>query len=198
VNVFTKGSFNRDVDSLSDVALLMALKEKVTQIEGIVLWGLRRVLYCVYFKFSLRKHPQTEKLSGYYRLVESYRNADNKVFHRTILNVGFMEDVTTDQLTKIQKQLTERYERKQTLFEQEQDDPIVKKYVEGLWQRIVASKKLDLVSVDDGKGFEKSSLESTMGSGWANIKSRVEYLKGKLDVTTQPGEGTSVHIELPV
>jgi transposase len=102
----------------------------------------------VYFKFSLRKHPQTEKLSGYYRLVESYRNADNRVCHRTILNVGFMEDVTTDQLNKIQKQLTERYERKQTLFEQVPDDPIVKNYVEELWHRIVASKKLDLTSVE--------------------------------------------------
>ena len=112
------------------------------------MWRSRPVLYRVYFKFSLRKHPQTEKLSGYYRLVESYRNADNRVCHRTILNVGFMEGVTADQLNKIQKQLTERYERKQTLFEQEQDDPIVKKYVEELWQRIVASKKLDIVSVE--------------------------------------------------
>jgi transposase len=102
----------------------------------------------VYFKFSIRKHPQTGKLSGYYRLVESYRNAENKIFHRTILNVGFMEDVTPDQLNKIQKQLTRRYEHKEVLFQQEQDDPVVKKYVEELWQRIVASKKLDLVSVE--------------------------------------------------
>lgn len=102
----------------------------------------------MYFKFSIRKHPQTGKLSGYYRLVESYRNAENKIFHRTILNVGFMEDVTPDQLNKIQKQLTRRYEHKEVLFQQEQDDPVVKKYVEELWQRIVASKKLDLVSVE--------------------------------------------------
>lgn len=109
---------------------------------------LRAVLCLVYFKFTIRKHPQTEKLSGYYRLVESYRNTDNRVCHSTILNVGFMEGVTADQLNKIQKQLTERYERKQTLFDQEQDDPDVKKYVEELWQRIVASKKLDLVSIE--------------------------------------------------
>jgi transposase len=102
----------------------------------------------VYFKFSLRKHPQTGKPSGYYRLVESYRNTDNRVCHRTILNVGFMEDVTVGQLNKIQKQLTERYERKQVLFDQEEDDPIVKKYVEGFWQRIVASKKFDLASAE--------------------------------------------------
>ena len=80
--------------------------------------------------------------------MESYRNAENRVCHRTILNVGFMEEVTVDQLNKIQKQLTERYERKQTFFEQASDDPVVKKYVEALWQRIVASKKLDLASVE--------------------------------------------------
>jgi transposase len=102
----------------------------------------------VYFKFSLRKHPHTEKLTGYYRLVESYRNADNRVCHQTILNVGFMDDVSPEQLHKIQQQLTQRYERKQTLFEQEQDDPIVQNYVEELWQRIVTSKKLDLASVE--------------------------------------------------
>lgn len=104
------------------------------------------MLCFVYFKISIRKHPQTEELSGYYRLVESYRNGDNRVCHRTILNVGFMDDVTADQLNRIQKQLTEKYERKQSLFHQQQDeqDPIVKKYVEEFWQRIVESKKLDL------------------------------------------------------
>lgn len=101
----------------------------------------------MYFKFSLRKHPQSEKLSGYYRLVESYRNAENRVCHRTILNVGFMEDVTAGQLNKIQKQLTERYEHKQEFFQGE-DDPVVKKYIEELWQRIVASKKLDLLPAE--------------------------------------------------
>jgi hypothetical protein len=45
---------------------------------------------------------------------------------RTILNVGFMDDVTADQLNRIQKQLTEKYERKQSLFHRVQDeqDPV--------------------------------------------------------------------------
>lgn len=59
-----------------------------------------------------------------------------------------MEDVTADQLNKIQKQLTERYENKQVLFDQEQDDPLVNKYVKELWQRIVATKKVDIASVE--------------------------------------------------
>ncbi|MEJ7684213.1 MAG: hypothetical protein WKG06_41445 [Segetibacter sp.] len=86
----------------------------------------------LYFKSTIRKHPDTGKLSGYYRLVESYRNGDNRICHRTIVNVGFMEDATPEQLNKIQKQLTEKYEHKQPLFEQEEQDPIVKKYVEEL------------------------------------------------------------------
>jgi len=94
----------------------------------------------MYFKFSLRKHPESGKLAGYYRLVESYLNAENRVCHRTILNVGLMEDATPEQLNKIQKQLTERYEYKQPIFRQE-DDPTVKRYVEQFWQRIVSSKK---------------------------------------------------------
>jgi hypothetical protein len=59
-----------------------------------------------------------------------------------------MEDATPEQLNKIQKQLTEKYERRQPLFEQEEQDPIVKKYVEDLWQRFVASQKLDIQSVE--------------------------------------------------
>jgi len=58
-----------------------------------------------------------------------------------------MEDATPEQLNKIQKRLTEKYEHKQSLFEGE-EDPVVKKYVEQLWQRIVASKKLDIVPVE--------------------------------------------------
>jgi mRNA interferase RelE/StbE len=34
MNVFIKGSFERDVESISDVALLMKLKEKIIQIEA--------------------------------------------------------------------------------------------------------------------------------------------------------------------
>lgn len=102
----------------------------------------------LYFKSTIRKHPDTGRLSGYYRLVESYRNGDNRICHRTIVNVGFMEDAAPEQLNKIQKQLTEKFERKQPLFEQEEQDPVVKKYVEDLWQRIAASKTLDVQSVE--------------------------------------------------
>ena len=100
----------------------------------------------MYFKSSLRKHPQSGILRGYYRLVESYRNAENRVCHQTILNIGFIDDIAPEQLNKIQKQLNDKYEHKQPLFEQE--DPIVKKHVTEFWQRIVESKKIDIVPAE--------------------------------------------------
>ncbi len=54
----------------------------------------------------MRTNPETGIYSGYYRLVESYRNYDDRVCHRTILNAGYLDDLTTDQLNLIQKILT--------------------------------------------------------------------------------------------
>lgn len=100
----------------------------------------------MYFKSSIRKNPAAGKMAGYYRLIESYRNLEGRICHRTILNIGFMdESVTTDQLLKIQRQLTDRYEQRQTIFED--DDRVVRDYVEDFWQRILTSKRLDIISV---------------------------------------------------
>jgi two-component system, NarL family, sensor kinase len=60
-------------------------------------------------------------------------------------------------------------------------------------------KNINQISVtaeDDGKGFDKGILKQSMGMGWGNIMSRVEFLKGKIDVDTQKDKGTSVHIEI--
>lgn len=48
---------------------------------------------------------------------------------------------------------------------------------------------------DDGKGFDTAILKQSKGIGWTNIQHRVEFLKGKLDVHSGPGKGTSVYIE---
>jgi two-component system NarL family sensor kinase len=64
---------------------------------------------------------------------------------------------------------------------------------------VQVSKTNDTISItveDDGKGFNPVILQRAKGIGWSNIQSRVEYLKGKLDVQSEPGKGTSVHIEL--
>jgi signal transduction histidine kinase len=57
---------------------------------------------------------------------------------------------------------------------------------------------LSITVEDDGNGFDTSVLNTAKGIGWSNIRNRVEFLKGKLDVNSQPGKGTSVLIELKV
>jgi signal transduction histidine kinase len=64
---------------------------------------------------------------------------------------------------------------------------------------VQVSKTGDILAVtveDDGKGFDTAILNRTQGIGWNNIQNRVEFLKGKMDVNSGAGKGTSVHIEL--
>jgi len=49
---------------------------------------------------------------------------------------------------------------------------------------------------DDGKGFNPVILQGAKGIGWTNIQSRIDFLKGRVDVQSDKGKGTSVHIEL--
>jgi two-component system NarL family sensor kinase len=57
---------------------------------------------------------------------------------------------------------------------------------------------LSVTVEDDGKGFDPVILQGTKGIGWSNIQSRVDFMKGKMDVQSAPGNGTSVLIELAV
>jgi len=52
---------------------------------------------------------------------------------------------------------------------------------------------LTITVEDDGKGFDKEAV--VQGAGLKNIRSRVDYLKGQLDIQTKDGKGTSVHID---
>ena len=58
--------------------------------------------------------------------------------------------------------------------------------------------KIAVIVEDDGIGINTAILRNEKGIGWRNIKNRVEFLKGKLDINSQQGKGTSVHIEFNV
>ena len=67
-----------------------------------------------------------------------------------------------------------------------------------LIQLTKTTDKVLLTVEDDGKGFNKEQVELAKGIGIKNIQQRVYYLKGKIDIASQSGEGTSVNIELNV
>jgi hypothetical protein len=108
---------------------------------------LRVYFAAMYFKVSMRKNPATGIYSGYYRLVESYRNENDRVCHRTILNAGYLDELNTDQLNLIQKILTAKVaNHDQPLFELPYtEDTTVIHYVNEFYNRMVAEKRIDVL-----------------------------------------------------
>jgi hypothetical protein len=103
----------------------------------------------MYFKFSLRKNPATREVESYYRLVESYRNEYNRVCHRTLLNIGFI-DYEVETLNMIRHILQNRIERKESLFET--TDKLAIKWANYYWDKLVKTNKIDV----SDQAFEKS------------------------------------------
>jgi hypothetical protein len=71
----------------------------------------------VFFKFTIRKYPLIDKQDSYYRLVEGLCNVNGKLKHRTLLKIGFLEEVLTiDQIKIVYRLLNNWYQQKQELF----------------------------------------------------------------------------------
>ena len=60
----------------------------------------------------------------------------------------------------------------------------------------INTHKLSITVEDDGNGFDINKIANSKGAGMDNIKYRVQYFNGTLDIVTAPGNGTSVNIEL--
>ncbi|MEL6252498.1 MAG: tetratricopeptide repeat protein [Bacteroidota bacterium] len=57
--------------------------------------------------------------------------------------------------------------------------------------------QISLTVEDDGIGYQDSNSKSD-GIGLMNVRSRVELLKGSLDIDSRPGRGTSIYICIPL
>lgn len=109
----------------------------------------------------MRTNPSTGIYSGYYRLVESYRNRDGRVCHRTILNAGYLDELNTDQLNLIQKILTAKADNHpQSLFELPYtNDETVIRYVNEFYDRMVAEKRIDVLVIKPEKHPAKNGKD---------------------------------------
>lgn len=115
----------------------------------------------MYFKVSMRKNPETGIYSGYYRLVESYRNYKDRVCHRTILNAGYLDELNTYQLNLIQKILTAKASNTgRLLFDLPYtDDPVVIRYVDEFYNRMVTEKRIDVLAEKREKKLSASGKD---------------------------------------
>jgi two-component system, NarL family, sensor kinase len=69
---------------------------------------------------------------------------------------------------------------------------------EALVQLVKEEKRLSMVVEDNGNGFDPSVLETNKGAGWTNIRSRVDYLQGHMDIRSEAGKGTTVTIVINI
>ena len=98
-------------------------------------------LLFMYLKASFRHNPVINGIAAYYRLVESYRNQQDRVCHRTLLNIGFWLDATREQKDKVVSHLNERYKHELCLFEE--PDPQIREWVDCFWNEMIAKKTID-------------------------------------------------------
>ena len=108
----------------------------------------------MFFKLTCRRNPQTEKVESYYRLVESYRDVNNFIRHRTIVTAGFIDHFSADELIFIQKNITDRISGKPILFVQD-CDALLLEYADELYRKVLKSK-----SVDSKKDFHYVDLDT--------------------------------------
>jgi len=149
----------------------------------------------MYFKVSMRTNPETGRYSGYYRLVESYRNHLDRVCHRTILNVGYLDELQPEQRNLIQKILTEKTTNQDnTLFELTYtQDPVVLHYVDELYHRMIQEKRVDVLlanqekkAIKEGKDIQSIDLNSIrnkdireVGAEWLSFQAMNQLQIGK-------------------
>ena len=66
---------------------------------------------------------------------------------------------------------------------------------EAMVQLIKEEGRFSIIAEDNGKGFDTALLNNNKGAGLISIRSRVDYLKGQLDIHSEAGKGTLVNIE---
>src|SRR5678816_3756101 len=99
----------------------------------------------MYFKVFLRYNPASGKQEHYYRLVESYRNLEDRVCHRTLLNVGFLSNqLTAEQLNIIQKILTQKAAGITAIDFAEYNDAVINEYVERWYALMLTRGKIEV------------------------------------------------------
>lgn len=95
----------------------------------------------MYFRSVTRVNPITQKREGYYRLIESYRNQYDRICHRTLHTVGFI-DYDSEKLIDIQRILNNKLSQNTQLFEDTDKEAL--QIADDYWQAMVTKKKVDI------------------------------------------------------
>jgi len=59
------------------------------------------------------------------------------------------------------------------------------------------NKLIEILVTDNGKGFKYEKLDTPQkGAGLISIRNRLALYNGKLDISSAPGKGTTVRVQL--
>lgn len=135
----------------------------------------------MFFKITYRDNKEDIRLSThYYRIVESYRDANDVIRHRTLLNVGNLDHLNKKQFEEIRTELTNRAEGKFNLFSS--SDETAKHYIELFWSRLIQEKQIDVqvLKAERGKLMDTTTMEHKevreIGAEWLGYQA-IEQLK---------------------
>ncbi|MDQ6764385.1 MAG: IS1634 family transposase [Bacteroidota bacterium] len=133
----------------------------------------------MYLKVSFRHNPNIGEIAAYYRLVESYRNEDDRVCHKTLLNIGFWTEASREQKCKVVDHLNSRYKDELSLFEESDQEVLL--WVNRFWNEMIERKTIDrqtmqerhrLVKVEsiNHKEAREIGTEWICATTWNNLK----------------------------
>ncbi len=65
-------------------------------------------------------------------------------------------------------------------------------------QLLAGNERITLMIQDDGDGFDVDFLKNGEGNGIDNMRDRTKILNGEFEISSKPGEGTSVIVKIPL
>ena len=65
-------------------------------------------------------------------------------------------------------------------------------------QLIKEQDRFSIIVEDNGKGFDTAIVKDTKGAGLTSIQSRVDYLKGQMEIHSDADKGTLINIEFKI
>ena len=108
---------------------------------------------------TLRQNSVTKSFDRYFRLMESYRDADGHCTQKTLLTIGVWNDASIEHINKISRHLNLLEKGSKSLFDEA--DNYVKQQVDIIWQQLVSKGKVD-TSLQDPVKRKKLIYEDSL------------------------------------
>ena len=180
--------------------------------------GLGGTLSGIKIKLSGQQNPHTnpvldETIHQLEKSIDELRRISRNMMPETLVRSGLkialgdLQNSLTNQNTKVELQ-TNHFDANMELNSQVNIYRIVQELLinaikhgeaKHILIQCIQNEKTFLITIEDnGKGFDPSKMPISKGIGLENVKNRVTYLNGKIDIDSAINQGTTINIEVYV